>query len=433
MSIPPPLPSPDSSPAGAGRRSQPAVERAWCLYDFGNSSFALLFPAIFGTWYAASVVGSGTEGDAAWGRLVSASMLLVAIAAPFLGGIADHAGRRKHLLLTLTSCGCLAVLCFSLLQPGDALLGFVVGVAANFAFEGAIVFYNAYLPDIAPTERQGRLSARGYAWGYVGSLLGLLVALPFLEAKWLMGVWFAVALQWAFGGWIAWRGLPRDVPREIGLVAAARAGGRGAYETLRTRVWGTPIGKYLLAYFFFMNALLTIINFAPRFAQATLGFEPRELLALMALVQATALVGSAAVGGPIDRHGPQRVLRVLLLLWLATIVATFFVQSKLMFYGVASVAGVGLGSVQAAARTEMARLVPNGEEARLFGFYALCGKSGAILGPLVFGEVSRLLGDRRYGVLSVGVLLLLGWAILGRSKSAAAPAMRREGEPSPQE
>ena len=124
---------------------------AWCLYDFGNSAFAVLFPAIFGAYFQGHVVG-GDEGTRWWSYVGSLSMLMVALTSPLLGGVADHAGVRKRMLAIYTALAVCCVLGFTAVEPGMVVAGFVLATVANFAFEGGIVFYNSYLPDIAPPK-----------------------------------------------------------------------------------------------------------------------------------------------------------------------------------------------------------------------------------------------------------------------------------------
>ena len=397
----------------ARRQRLSPVERAWCWYDFGNSAFAVLFSTVFGVWFGTHVVG-GDRGDLLWGRLLSVSMACVALLSPFVGGIADHTGRRKRLLVLATVVGGVAVLGFSTIGAGDVAWGFVLGVVASVAFEMGIVFYNAYLPHITPVARQGRLSARGFALGYVGSLCALGVALLLIKSDLFVGVWIALAAQWLIVGLRACIGLPRDVPTGTPVSVAAQRGVAQTLRTFRTQVVGTPLGRFLLAYFFFMDGVLTVVHFAPLFARRTLNFSGAELIGLVALVQVTALVGALLAAGPVDRLGPKRVIQFLLLLWIGVAGLTWFVYSKALFYVLATVAGLGLGSIQSTARAQMARLIPPGQEAELFGFYALCGKTGAILGPLVFGWISMRLGAQRPAVLSVAVFFLLGLILLAR-------------------
>ena len=393
----------------------------WCLYDFGNSAFAVLFPAIYGAFYAGHVIGN-PEGTTWWGWVVSASMLLVALSAPLLGGVADHAGVRKRMLVIYTLLGVGAVLCFDSIGPGMAVAGFVVGVIANFAFEGGIVFYNAYLPAIAPPSHHGRVSARGFAMGYVGSLVALGVAAPFADAGMMRWVWIALALQWLLAALPAFLGLPKDEPTGMGVLAAARKGMAETMQTLREVAGMKDLRRFLVAYFFYMDGVNTVIVFAGVYAEGELGFSTADLIKLLAIVQVFALVGSLALARATDVRGPRWTVCIVLLWWIGVVVAAFFAKTRTPFWVVASLAGVGLGSIQAASRAFMSRLIPDGREAEFFGFYALCGKTGAVVGPVLFGMIATAFQSQRPAILSVTAFYLVGFVLLGRvSKSAAGP------------
>lgn len=402
-------------------RSDPRVIRAWCFFDFGNSAFAVLFPAIFGAWFSGTLVG-GEAGDARWGEIISLSMLIVAITSPFLGGIADYAGLRKRLMAFYTVLGVLCVLGFTVAPVAPLAVVFLLAVMANVAFEGGIVFYNAYLPDIASPEEQGRVSAKGYALGYVGSLVALGFAMLSITVfDWLPGVWISLALQWVLGALPAFRHLPADPPAEKTFWEAGRHGLRETGRTIK-RVWAIqPLRWFLLAYLFYMDGVLTVVHFAAIYAEKTLHFARGELIALLALVQVTALAGALLMAGPTDRRGPKWAVRVLLVWWIAVVVAAYFATDKVMFFGVAALAGLGLGSIQSVSRAFMARLIPEGREAEMFGFYALCGKSGAILGPLLFGYLSVAFHSQRPALLSVAVFYAIGLVLLARVQTPEAP------------
>lgn len=411
------------------------VIRAWCLYDFGNSAFAMLFTSFFGVFYTSSIVGNEAgEGDRWWGALVSVSMASVAFLAPFLGGVADHAGVRKRMLAGFTLLGVLAVLGWTTLRPGEVLPGFVLGALAMVGFEGAIVFYNAYLPRIAPATHQGRVSAWGFAVGYVGSLVALGVAAVIDPRERIEWVWVALALQWVLGALPALRALPADEPTGTRVREAAAAGVAGTWRSLR-EVLGVPhLRWFLLAFFFYMDGVETVIVFASVYARGTLGFSMAELLGLLALVQVTALAGSLLLARLTDVRGPRFTVLLTLALWVLTVAWASQAPSKQAFFVVGGLAGLGLGAVQAASRAMMGLLAPRGREAEMFGFMALCGRTGSILGPLVFGAVSVAAGQRMAVLavvpfFAVGALLLLKVRMPapGAAAAAASPAEPARG------
>ena len=188
---------------GADALSAPALNRgqvvSWCLFDFANSSYSAVIAAVvFQVYYINAIVGNEKgRGDLWWGRAISASMLVVSITSPFVGGIADHAGLRKRLLAAYTATCVAAVAGFTLLEPGAYLTGFLLIVVANLGMEGGLVFYNSFLPQIAPPHYQGRVSGWGFGVGYAGSILSLLIALPLAKAGRFDAIWVMVALFFA--------------------------------------------------------------------------------------------------------------------------------------------------------------------------------------------------------------------------------------------
>lgn len=396
----------------------------WCFYDFGNSAFAVIFPAIFATYYQKHVVG-GDEGERWWGWVISTSMLLVALSAPFMGGIADHAGVRKRMLALYTTFGIATMLCFSFVVPGGVLLGFALAAFANFAFEGAIVFYNAYLPEIAPASHQGRVSARGFAFGYVGSFVAIAAAALLMTESFqktfplgVTAVWAACALQWAVAGGFALSRLPADRPSAMGLRAAATLGFRRTFDTLRDVLRRKNLRRFLLAYFIYEDGVNTVITFSGVYASHQFGFSTSELLGMYAGVNVTGVVGSILIGRPTDKKGPRWAVSLLLAWWLLIVVGAFAAQTKAHFWVIAMLAGLGIGGIQSASRAFMSRLVPEGREAEFFGFYALCGKTGAIMGPALFGTIAHL-WDPRHAVLVVIPFYAVGYLLLRRVEPEA--------------
>lgn len=408
---------PAAATRAARRVQSPRLDRrtvvSWCLYDFGNSAFAVMFSTFFGGYYSAAVV-DGSRGEFLWGAAMSASMLLVAVSAPFLGGIADHSGARKRMLAAYTAAGIGTVLLFPWVEPGMVLAGFLVAVLANVAFEGGTVFYNAYLPDIAPPTHQGRVSGWGFATGYVGSLAALGAAAFFFARDRHDGAWLALAAQWALFAVPALLFLPEDRRTGVGVLDAARTGFRRTFDVVREVLGMRELRRFLLAYFVYEDGVNTVIVMAGVYARKTLDFSQGELVAMLGIVQLAALLGSLAMAGPTDRLGPKRVVRATLLWWTGVVVFAFFATTKASFLAAAGLAGLGLGGVQAASRAFMARLVPQGREAEMFGFYALCGRTGAVLGPVLYGAIATLVGGQRPAILFVACFYLVGWVLVGR-------------------
>jgi UMF1 family MFS transporter len=396
----------------------PAVKRilAWCLYDFANSAYsAVIVVSVFSIYYVTHIVGNEHGlGDLWWGRAIAMSLLLVVLTGPVLGALADRSGMRKRLFVAFTGLciGCIAL--FTTLEPGMVLQGFALIALANFAFESSQIYYNAYLPDIAPPERLGTVSGLGFAIGYLGSIVGLVVALPLATAHQFNLLWILVAAFFAVFSIPAFLAMPADRPQPEKHVSLS--------HLLRDVLGNPQLRRFLVAYFLYFDGVETTIVFSGIYAATTLKFTTPEVIKLFLAVQVSALAGALALARPTDRWGAKRVITLTLLLWIGVSVSAYFAQTKATFVAVAVTAGLGLGSIQAASRALMASLIPPGKESEFFGFYALCGKSSSILGPLVFGAVSYLTGSQRAAVAAVGVFFVVGLILLQRVRPALHPS-----------
>jgi len=393
---------------------------SWCLYDFANSIYVAVIPAtIWAAYYANKVVGNEAgQGDLWWGRVVSATMLFVAATSPVMGALADTTGVRKKLLIVYTIVSAGGTCLLATVAPGMVVWGFAVALLANIGFEGSMVFYNAYLPEIAPADHQGRVSGWGFATGYAGSILGLLLALPLVAREMFGAAFLATGAAFLLFALPAFVWLPADTPARMGALQAARGGLRETWRTFRDILRVPALRRFLLAYFIYEDGVNTVVYFSAIFAATTLGFPLAELIPLYAVVQVSALAGALAWAKPTDRLGPKFVVLVMLAQWALVVTAAYFVQTKMQFYLVAVLAGTGLGAIQAASRAFMSTLIPAGREGEFFGFYTLCGKSASVLGPLVFGEVSAATGgNQRLAILSVLLFYLVGGVLLWNVKA----------------
>lgn len=388
----------------------------WALFDFANSVYpAVIQTAVFSVFYTSFIVGNETgQGTGWWGAAGSTSVFLVAISAPFLGAVADRGGVRKRFMLFFTAMCVVGVSLFTLLEPGMALAGFLLYIVANFGFESSLVFYNAYLPTIAPKEKQGWVSGLGFGVGYLGSILGLVMALAFVPDRMDL-VWLSTAAFFALFSIPTFLVLPADRRSSVGVVEAARWG-LGNFRTIVNEVLAQKeLRRFLLAFFFYIDGILTVIVMAGPFAEAEFGFTPRQAITLFLVVQFSALAGAFILARPTDRLGPKKVLTGTITLWICLAAAVFLVKSQAVFFALAVVAGFGLGATQAASRALMASLVPDGKEAEMFGFYAFCGKSSSIMGPAIFGVIAVSTGgNQRLSVAALGVLMLIGVLLLQR-------------------
>src|SRR5262250_2071047 len=249
--------------------------------------------------------------------------------------------------------------------------GFLLGVLGNIGYESALVYYNAYLPDLAPRTHQGRVSAWGFAVGYAGSIAALLTAFPFVRAQAYGGAFLCTAVLFTVFSLPAFIVLPEPASGGLGVWEAARDGVAEVIGTARRILAFRDLRRFMGAYFLYEDGVNTVVAFSAIFAAQTLGFPMDRLILLYIVVQVSALLGAFAWASPTDRFGPRLVLKVTLAQWTAVVVAAYFVETQAQFWGLAVIAGTGLGAVQSASRAFLAGLCPEGMEAELFGFYSL--------------------------------------------------------------
>lgn len=403
---------PPSAPVA--KRSRFAIP-AWCLYDFANSTYAaVIVGAVYSTYYIKVVVGNDTgRGDFWWGTVaVNISALIVAFTSPVMGAVADLSGARRLLWTSYTALAVAGTASLVLVHQGDVVLGCVLFVLANVGMEGATNFYNAYLPELAPPGKMGRISAWGFALGYLGSLAGLAAALPLARRGDFEVIWLVVAAIFAT---FALPGILLVGPggtRAMSVRAAAKHGWTHVGAIFREVLGMRELRRFLLAYFLYINGVNAAYTFAGSYAVTTFGLTTADVIKLLVLVQVTALLGALAMAKPSDVLGPKRVVQFSLVLWCGTCVALIVVRDVRLFWAACAVAGVGLGSVQAASRTFMATLIPKGREDEMFGFYALCGRSSTPLGAMAWGIASTLSGTQRVAVAAITPFFVAGLVIV---------------------
>lgn len=408
---------------------------SWLLFDFANTSFSVMMVTFVFPLYFKNVICKGEpSGDALWGFSVSLSMLLVALISPVLGAAADYSGKRKRFLLffTLTSIVATALLSFS--GPGMALVAVLLFVLANMGFEGGLVFYDAYLKQLASAKSIGRVSGYGFAMGYLGALSILLLVQPLLSKGIVLSnmpnvqlSFLVVAIFFALFAAPLFLVLRDEKKGERPAISftAIRCSLREVKYTVQHIMSYPDLARFLLAYFFYNDAILTVIAFSSIYAQNTLGFTTGELIRFFMLVQTTAIAGSLVFGFVTDKIGPKRTIVITLLIWFVVVVAAIFADSKALFFYTGMLAGMSMGSSQAASRSMMTRLTPQEHVTEFFGFYdGTFGKASAVVGPLVFGLVSAQAGSQKVALASLLLFFVIGLLLMTRVRSVESVSSR---------
>ncbi|MBF0339214.1 MAG: MFS transporter [Nitrospirae bacterium] len=382
---------------------------SWCLYDLASASYrAIIMTVVYPVYFVNMIVGNADgSGDLWWGRVISLSMAIVAVTAPVIGAFADYGGVRKRFLAASTLVSVTAIAALYVVKPGMVFYGVVLVVIANIGYETAMVFYNAYLNDIAETHYQGRVSAWGFALGYLGSLMSLGIAWPLVNAEALGPLWIVTALFFLVFSLPAFIYLPVDKKTD-NLSGSMSKHLRGLANNARELWQMSQLKKFMLAYFFYADGTNTVIAFSSIYAATTIHVPNTQLIYLFLIVQVTAIVGAVVMANPIDKWGGKKVIIISLVHWSCITISAYFITTKAAFFVLCAAAGLGLGTIQAASRTYFATFIPHGRDSEFFGLYAMIGKTSAIIGPLLFGALSAHFKNQRPAIISITLLFVVG-------------------------
>ncbi len=391
------------------------VVAAWGSFDFANHSFSgIMTVFVFPIFFRDTIVTNG-HGDAYWGVTVFLSMLLVALVTPLLGAMADVLRNKKLYLGIFTIVTILGTVALYFIQPGMVLIASIIYILANAGFEGGTVFYDAFLPEISTPEKYGRVSGIGFAFGYFGSLAILGCAVPFLDTapKMTFLVTAAFFTIFAIPMFLFVPEHRKAVSMPFGQIA--KKGFGELKRTFRHIREYKDIVRFLIAFFLYNDAILTVSSFSGIYAKETLHFGMIELAGFFAMIQVIAVIGSLVFGKLADHFGSKRMIAVTLFIWIGVIFAAYLTTTKLAFYFVGAGAGIALGSSQSCSRSLMALLTPPEHTAEFFGFYdGFCGKVSAIIGPVLFGVFSDIFGSERPAILLLAPMIVIGLLILLR-------------------
>ena len=403
---------------------------SWASFDFANTGFYVIIITLVFPLYFNNVIAGGNESYL--GRTISISMLITALLGPLLGSVADVTNQKKMFLAFLTVACILATIGLYFMDQHTFWLAVMLLIVANVGFEGGTVFYDAFLPEVSAPSNYARVSGYGFAFGYLGSFVILLLVLPFIEGQEIgpnVRVTFLIAAAFfALFCLPTFFFVPERHTEKPHDKSVFTAGYVRLLSTLSHLDSNRSVKRFLLAFFFYNDSILTVIYFSSLFAYNVLKLSTQDLVFFFLIVQGCALVGSIAFGLVTNKLGPRQTIAVTLLIWLAVIVGVYFSNTRNAFFALGAIGGVALGSSQSTSRTMMALLTPPEKKTEFFGFYdGFFGKASAIIGPLIFGEVARQLGQRT-AILCVGALMSIGLVLLFRVPDVRPPVGERAGQ-----
>lgn len=426
-----------SGTAGNGSREPRRGLLAWCFYDWANSAFPTVITTfVFSAYFTKAVADSDVRGTELWGYAVSISAVLVAIAAPVLGAVADKGGRRKPWLAAFTLLTAVPCAFLWTIEPDAAFVlpALVLLGIANFGFETAMVFYNAMLPNLSPPSRIGRWSGWGWGIGYAGGLACLAASLALFvqtdeplfgldpdrgehvrATAVLVAAWMLVFSAPLFL-------LTPDRPRAMAIGPAIRGGLATLKHTASHLRNYRIVLRFLIARMLYTDGLNTLFAFGGIYAAGTFGFSFQELILFGIAINVTSGIGAAVFGIVDDRIGPKATVLIALVCLSFLGGALLVVDSKLMFWVFGMPLGIFFGPAQAASRSYMARLAPEELRTEFFGLYALSGKATAFIGPAVLGFATGAFDSQRAGMATILAFFLVGGALL-----ATMPKVVKQG------
>ncbi len=399
---------------------------SWALYDFANQAFTIVIITIIFPIYFTNVIVSPNmyppnTGDLMWGLAAGISMLFATVFAPVFGAIADTA-KIKNKFLIFLSLACI-FFCSMLYFTSEGMLirGMLLFIGANFFYQTSMLFYNAFLPEIATRKNTGTISGLGFAMGYLGGLFTLLMIyhlikdgmeidnLPNIRLTFLLVS--AFFLIFAMPSFIFLKDLSSKKVK-IAKTAYIVLGFRKLFHTLRNLKKHPSLLRFLIAYFLFSNAFSVLALYVAIYARNTLGLEIAEITLLVIIGLIPVVIISFFFGQLTDKIGPKLAITITLIVWIIIIISVSFVTLRVFFYFVYILAALATGSTLIAARSLMTFLIPIDREAEFFGFYAVSGKFSSILGPIVFGVVSFLTKSQSIAILTTLIFLIGGLVMI---------------------
>lgn len=395
------------------------LERAWILYDVGNSAFVLMVATLIPIFFNALAAEGGLNSVqylAYWGYASSVVTIATAILSPILGTLADTKGYKKPIFM----------LCLGVGVAGCCLMGFaqswllflVVFVVAKIGFSGSLVFYDSMLVDVTTPERMDDVSSRGYAWGYIGSCIPFVVCLALVLCSGSIGIGQMMALNISLLITAVWwlvvtlpllRGYKQlhyvDVEKQAVRQSFVRIG-----QTLKNLYKDKQVFWFLLAFFCYIDGVYTIIDMATAYGTA-LGLNTTGLLLALLVTQIVAFPSALIFGRLSAKYASAQLIPVCIAAYTGIAVFAFFLTQQWQFWVLAVIVGMFQGGVQALSRSHFAKITPPEKSGEYFGLFDICGKGASFLGTMLVSVGTQITGSANFGVGSLVVLFAVGFVL----------------------
>jgi MFS transporter, UMF1 family len=448
---------------------------AWCMYDWANSVYSLtittaILPEYF-LWatenpangHVVNFLGFNVVNSALWSFSLSFAFLLAAALSPLLTSIADYTGRKKMFMRIFCYIGAASCSYLFFFTKDNITLSVIAFILAGVGFSGSIVFYNSFLPEITTDEQMDKVSARGFTFGYIGSILLLLFNLSMILFPELffnvsqkvmelmqsenlqqdqaldqargyyvsiasrisflsVGIWWFVFAQYSFYY------LPSNVYKKEATGNWIFNGFKELKKVIAELKWQKLLKRFLLAFFFYNMGVQTVMYVATIFGKKELHLKTAELITVVLILQIIAIVGAMVFAKVSAKYGNIKALGLCIIIWLFICFGAYFVETGNQFYGIAVVVGFVMGGVQSLSRSTYSKLIPKDtiDHASYFSFYDVCDKLSVVLGTLMFGLVDQVTKDMRNSIIVLGVLFVIGLIFLAGIPSKNSYDIKKE-------
>ncbi len=416
------------------------IINAWCLYDWANSVYSLtITSAIFPIYYQAvaisangddivSFFGVNVINSVLYSYALSFSFLLVALVLPVLSGIADYTGKKRMFLKIFMFIGSFSCMGLFFFTGKNIEWGIICSVFASVGYSGSLIFYDAFLPEIASEDRRDIVSAKGYSYGYIGGVILLIVNLVIIEQFGAFGLpdeamatrlaFMMVGIWWIGFSLYAIARLPNNVHdrKPEGYFLA------NGYKQL-SKVWEELKGlgnmrRYLIAFFFYNGGTQTVMYLAVLFASKELGLGKVELISTILIIQFVAVLGAYLFAFVSKKRGNIESLLYMVFIWLGCCIYAFFVTAAIQFYVLAGIIGLVMGGIQALSRATFSKIMPKGtmDTTSFFSFYDVTYNLSIVFGTFIYGFIEQISGSMRNSTLALAAFFILGIIFLSQVK-----------------
>ncbi|KIA83324.1 MFS transporter permease [Kaistella solincola] len=470
-------------------KNNPKIMKAWALYDWANSVYSLvitstIFPIYYsilttasekseyvaetGQWikvpvrHMISIFGKEYQPDAIYGYSLTISFLIVVLLSPFLSSLADTIGNKKSFLqffCYLGSTSCMGLAMFTGME--NVFLGLLFSITASVGFWGSLVFYNSFLPDIATPDKQDALSAKGYVYGYLGSVVLVIICLVLIqvfaknaeEAKTytrisflLTGAWWFVFAQYTFKHLPQFGNIKEQLPKDLVLLNyknifkkheeqggfwevlkdnfhfyldIARQSFRELFKVGKTLFADRNLKFFLSSFFFYSVGMQTIFLMATLFGKSEINLEQDRLIMVLLLIQIEAIIGALIFSRLSRRIGNKNVITIAIALWIVACLSAFYLNKEnpnveYQFYGIAAIIGLVMGGLQAMSRSTYSKLLPENsmDNTTYFSFYDVLEKIAIIIGTFIFATMIEQYHNMRFAALSMTLFFAIGLILI---------------------